>query len=270
MRIAFFAWEYPPVLVGGLGTYAENMTRKFVELGHDVAVFSLNTGDLPTREIIRGVEVHRPKITSACKVLPLLSKGLEEWGANMKFFSDFFLYNILTASKLISRLIRKEGYEFDLVCYHDWLNSIAGMMVKEELDIPTVFHVHSTEWGRAENGAEIIKALEKEAAKEADAIITVSHAMKKDLSKHGWSEEKIHVIWNGVDPEKYNPENCKREDIVALRDKYGIKDDERVMLFVGRLTWVKGIRNLILSMPQVLSKYPNTKLVILGRGEAHG
>lgn len=267
LKIAFFAYEYPPVLVGGLGTYAENITRKFVELEHDVTVFSLNTGDLPTREIIKGVEVHRPILTNASKIFPLFSRDLENWGVNVKYFSDLFLYNILSASKLVNDLVKKQGYRYDVVCFHDWLNSTAGLIIKDELQCPVVFHVHSTEWGRTGDGSELVKALERRAAEEADGLITVSYAMKEDLTRHGWPERKIHVVWNGVDPEKYSPEKCRREDVEALRAKYGVKEDENLILFVGRLTWVKGVRNLIQAMPHVLAKYPNTKLVILGRGE---
>ena len=42
MRIGFFVWEYPPSFVGGLGTYAENITQEFLDIGHDVSVFTLN------------------------------------------------------------------------------------------------------------------------------------------------------------------------------------------------------------------------------------
>ena len=42
MRIGFFVWEYPPALVGGLGTYAEYITREYVAMGNDVTVFTLN------------------------------------------------------------------------------------------------------------------------------------------------------------------------------------------------------------------------------------
>jgi hypothetical protein len=56
VRIGFFVWEYPPRLVGGLGTYAEYITHEFVELGHDVSVFTLNSGDPKTKEVIGGVE----------------------------------------------------------------------------------------------------------------------------------------------------------------------------------------------------------------------
>lgn len=267
MRIAFFAWEYPPALVGGLGTYAENMSRKFVEMGHDVAVFSLNTGSLPTREVVKGVEVHRPLLTDASKIFPFISRELERWGVGIRFFSDVFIYNVLSVSKLANDLIKKQGYKYDVVCFHDWLNSIAGLIAKSELKIPTVFHVHSTEWGRTGDGSEIVKSLEEAAVREADGLITVSHAMKDDLTRHGWPERKIHVVWNGVDPARYNPEKCSVEDVKAIRSRHGVREDENLILFIGRLTWVKGVRNLVQAMPHILDRYPNTKLLILGRGE---
>ena len=266
MRIAFFAWEYPPVLVGGLGTYAENMARKFVELGHDVTLFALNEGNLPTREVVRGVEVHRPIISDASTVLSLISPDLASWQPGIKFFSDFFMYNVLSASKFIN-LLAKAREPYDIVCFHDWLNTVAGLMVKDQLGIPSVFHAHSTEWGRTGDGSETIKSLERTAAKKADAVITASRAMKQDLSRHGWPGEKIHVIWNGVDPERYHPGKCSREDVTATRDRYAIREEDKMILFVGRLTWYKGIRNLVLAMPQVLGQVPEAQLVILGRGK---
>jgi glycogen(starch) synthase len=269
LRICFIVWEYPPKLVGGLGTFAEYITREFVELGHDVTVFTLNPGNLKTREVIKGVEVHRPLIADASNVFPLfVTEDLKKWGANIRLFNDIFIYNVLSATKLINHLIREEGYKFDVIAVHDWLSSIAGIIIKNETQIPVVFHVHSTEFGRSgDHGSEVVSHLESATAKAADRVITVSHAMREDLIRHGWPQEKISVVWNGVDAERYDPTNYKSEDIKRVRTKYGIRDDERMLLFLGRLTWVKGVRNLIQAMPTILEEYPKTKLVILGKGE---
>ncbi|MEM3578550.1 MAG: glycosyltransferase family 4 protein [Candidatus Bathyarchaeia archaeon] len=269
MRIGFFVWEYPPKLVGGLGTYAEYITHEFVELGHDVTVFTLNPGDLNTREILKGVEVHRPLIADASNVFPMfVTDDLRRWGTNIRFFNDIFIYNVLSATKFINGLIRKEGYKFDVVCVHDWLSSIAGLIIKNETKIPVVFHVHSTEWGRSGGqGSEVVSHLEWATAQTADKIITVSHAMKDDLTRHGWPQQKISVVWNGVDPIRYNPQNCKPEDVKKIRENYNIPNDWKMLLFLGRLTWVKGVKNLMQAMPTVLRDYPHTKLVILGKGE---
>jgi glycosyltransferase involved in cell wall biosynthesis len=269
MRIGFFVWEYPPKLVGGLGTYAEYITREFVELGHDVSVFTLNSDDLKTSEILKGVEVHRPLIVNASNVFPMfVTDDLKNWGTSIRLFNDIFIYNILSVAKLVNELIKKEGYQFDIVCVHDWLSSIAGLIVKNETKIPLVFHVHSTEWGRSGGyGSNVISHLESTTAQAADHVITVSHTMRDDLTKHGWTQSKISVIWNGVDPERYNPEKCEEEETEKIRQQYNISDDSKMLLFLGRLTWVKSVINLVQAMPIVLKEYPNAKLVILGKGE---
>jgi len=269
LRIGFFVWEYPPALVGGLGTYAEYITREFVSMGNDVTVFTLNPGNLKTREIIKGVEVHRPLIADASNVFPMfVIDDLKKWGTNIRLFNDIFIYNILSATKFINSMLKKEGCKFDVVCVHDWLSGIAGIMVKNETKVPVTFHVHSTEWGRSGGqGSEVVSHLEWATAQTADKIITVSHAMQEDLMRHGWPKSKISVVWNGVDPERYSPKNCKSEEVETIRNKYDIKPDDNMILFLGRLTWVKGVTNLVQAMPMVLEEYPKTKLVILGKGE---
>ncbi len=269
MRICFFVWEYPPKLVGGLGTYAEYITREFIEMGHDVTVFTLNPGNLKTRDVINGVEVHRPLIADASNIFPMfVTDDLKKWGANLRLFNDIFIYNILSATKLVNSLIRKEGYRFDVVAVHDWLSSIAGIIIKNETEIPVVFHVHSTEFGRSGGqGSEVVSHFETATAKAADQIITVSHAMREDLIRHGWLGEKISVVWNGVDPRRYDPSKYSLDAVKKVRSMYNIKDDECMLFFLGRLTWVKGVRNLIQAMPSILHEYPKTKLVILGKGD---
>jgi glycogen(starch) synthase len=269
LRIGFFVWEYPPALVGGLGTYAEYVTQEYVDIGHDVSVFTLNPGNLKTREIQRGVEVHRPLIADASNVFPFfVVDDLKKWGTNIRLFNDIFIYNILSATKFINGLIKKEKYNFDVVCVHDWLSSIAGLVIKNESKIPVIFHTHSTEWGRSSGqGSEVVGHFESAMAQNSDRIITVSYAMQRDLIQHGWPQSKISMVWNGVDADRYDPRKAKQEEIKAIRQKYGIPDGWNMILFVGRLTWVKGVRNILQALPMVLKEFPNSKLVILGKGE---
>jgi len=269
MRIGFFVWEYPPRIVGGLGTYAENVCPRFVERGHDVSLFTMNDGNLKTREVMRGVEVHRPFIVDASEILPLfVTEDLRKWGGQIKFFNDVLIYNFLSATKFVNDLIKKEGYKFDIISAHDWLSAIAGIASKKATGLPFVFHVHSTEWGRAlDEGSKFVTHLEETAARVADKVITVSYPMQEDLVRHGWDPDKISVCWNGVDIEKYNPTRFSEEDKLRLRERYGISPDDKMLLFVGRLTAVKGVINLIQAMPHVLKELPDAKLVILGAGE---
>jgi len=270
MRIAFFCWEFWPRLVGGLGTYAIEITKKFVEMGHEVTVFTLNDGSLPTKDYWNGIEIHRPMILDSSEIFPIfVREDLKRWGHHIKFFSDIFAFNYLSASKLVNQLIKKEQRKFDIISFHDWLAGFAGIMVKNNTNLPAVFHVHSIEEQRSlGGGSEVVKEIERESARKADKIITVSYSMKEFLESLGYPKEKINVVYNGIDTEKYSLKNVNWELVEKLRERYKIKD-EKVIFFIGRLTWVKGVANLIRAMPEVLKSFPNVKLVILGKGESY-
>jgi len=269
MRIGYFVWEYPPSLVGGLGTYSEYITVEYIRTGNDVSVYTLNRGETE-HEVRNGVDVYRPKLLDATPVFfpSMLSDELKKWGDGLKFYANIFSYNLAVSNLFVQQHVRKEGVKFDIVAGHDWLSAPAAMLAKKELGLPFVFHVHSTEWGRSgEHASKTVMEIEEIAKDQADRVITVSNAMKEDLVKHGWPANKISVVWNGVDPDLYDPTRYPKEEAEAIRKKYGIKDDEKMLLFVGRLTWVKGIKNLVLAMPSVVKEHPEAKLVILGIGE---
>lgn len=271
MKIAIFVWEFWPRLVGGLGTYAIEITRKLKEFGHDIVIFTLNDGSLPTLENWHDIEVHRPLILDISHTLPLvIREDLKRWGTGLKFFADVFCYNYLSATKFVNQLIKKEKRNFDIVSFHDWLSAFSGIAIKDNVKkLPCVFHIHSVEEQRnLGGGAEIIKEIEKIASKKADKIITVSHSLKDYLIALGYDQNKIEVCWNGCDPKKYSYENVNKELLENLRKRYGV-EDKRVILFVGRLTYIKGVRQLIEALPIVKQEFSDVKLVILGKGEEY-
>jgi glycosyltransferase involved in cell wall biosynthesis len=272
MKMSVLVYEYPPKIVGGLGTYAAEITRKFVLMENDVTVFTMNddSGGLPTREIWRGIEIHRPLHIDISDSLPdVIAEDIKKWGmGGIDLFAKILVYNYLSASKLVNELIRKESVEYDLVVAHDWLSAIGGITTKKEIGLPFAFHVHSTEKGRTlGNGSEVVSNIELHGAKKADLIVTVSYAMKDELVKLGFPEDKIHVSYNGVDAQKYDPTTVTAEQITQIRHSYGVKDDEFMILFVGRLVGVKGVDRLIMAMPHILQKIPKARLVILGFGD---
>jgi len=271
MKIAVLVYEYPPKIVGGLGTYAAEITRKFVLLDHDVSVFTMNddTGSLPTRELWRGIEIHRPLHIDVSDSLPdVIAEDVRKWGRGIQLFSKILVYNYLAASKLVNELVRREEFDYDVVVAHDWLSVIAGVAIKKELGLPLVFHMHSTEKGRTSgNGSDVVSNIEQRGGQAADLVVTVSHAMKDELTESGFPNEKVKVCYNGVDPEKYSPKQVSEEKKTELRQEYGLKENDLMTLFIGRLVWIKGVDKLIMAMPEVLKKVPNTKLVVVGLGD---
>jgi len=264
-------YEFPPKIVGGLGTYAAEITRKFVMMDHDVTVFTMNddVGSLPTREIWRGIEIHRPLHIDVSDSLPdVIAEDVKKWGRGIQFFSKILVYNYLSAAKLINELVKKESFKYDLVIAHDWLSVIAGITVKKQLGLPMVFHVHSTEQGRTlGHGSKVVSSIEHRGGQTADLVITVSYAMREELLSLGFPRDKVEVCYNGVDPEKYSPEKIDPKKVKALRERYGIKDEDLMIFFIGRLVGVKGVDKLVMAMPHVLQSVPNAKLVIVGLGD---
>lgn len=269
--MAVLVYEYPPKIVGGLGTYAAEITRKFVLLDHDVTIFTMNDdgGRLPTRELWRGIEIHRPVDIDVSDSLPdVIAEDIKKWGRGIQLFSKILVYNYLAASKMVNELVRTEGFKYNIVVAHDWLSVIGGISIKRELGLPFVFHVHSTEKGRTlGNGSAVVSNIEYRGAQMADLVVTVSHAMRDELITLGFPAEKVRVVHNGVDPEKYSPEQVNNDRISEVKQRYGLKDNDLMVLFLGRLVWIKGVDKLIGAMPHVLQKIPNAKLVIVGLGE---
>jgi glycogen synthase len=273
LSIAHFSWEYPPKIWGGLGTFATELTKQQKMVGHDVTVFAVNDRNrLKSFHEWNGISVYRPKIIDFTDSLSLLSNtDLRQWGDHLSFFSTVLSYNILSASKLVDELSNSHQLSVDIIDAHDWLGILGGIMVKQEMKKPLVFHVHSTEQGRSAGaGSPTVSSIEKHGGDIADGVITVSYAMRDELVNLGFPEEKIHVCWNGIDPEKYNPSVIQQEQSKKLRRQYGVADDEIFLFFIGRLVTVKGISQLIEAMPDIINSYPKVKLVVLGVGDLEG
>lgn len=271
MEIAFFVNEFPPYVVGGLGTYAEYMTRAFVKMGHDVTVFSMHSEGAPTRDVYKGVEVHRPIVANIDigLLLPMfIPEEVRRWSKEgREYFGDAMLYNFLSASKLVNDLVRTEQRRVDLIVSHDWLGSLGGILASHGLKKPLVFHVHSTEEGRSGDGSDTVKRLERIAVEQAERVVTVSYAMRDHLVRLGYDEKKIRVGYNGIDVDRYTPERVSTDEALQVRRNLGVKDDELMILFVGRLNWVKGADTLLHAMPQIIGRLPKAKLVIVGVGD---
>jgi glycosyltransferase involved in cell wall biosynthesis len=270
LKIAHFSWEYPPVIYGGLGTFAAEITQKQEHFGNEVTVFSLNQDNkYNTYEKWNGIDIYRPKILDLTRTFNLFAAHeLRMWGTNLKFFADVVSYNTTSASKLVNDLVKNNNKKFDIIDAHDWLGIIGGMVIKKELNLPLVFHVHSTEYGRSiGDGSNTIKNIEYDGGQVADRVITVSFAMKEELEKLGFPSENIRVCWNGVDPNKYDSNKVSQIEKEQLRRMYNINDNENMLFFIGRLVTVKGIYNLVRAMPSILEDFPNSKLVVLGIGD---
>ena len=270
MKIAFFIPEYPPRVISGLGRYAENICRAIQNRGHELTVFTMNDGTLKTSEALNGVSVHRPLLIDGGTILPevLTMQHLLRLSTTSRYFNDVLIYNILSAAKCVNELIKKQGKTFDLLCAHNWQSAIAGSIVKEETGLPFVFHLHAIEEDRmTHEEATVIRSLEERAAQLADRVVTVCYPLHEYLIRHGFDSAKLKVCWNAVNLATYDPARLSGEPIRALRRRYGLDEEERMLLFVGELAQLADFRVLLEAMQIVSQQHPEVKLVILGRGE---
>ncbi|WP_067048001.1 glycosyltransferase family 4 protein [Methanofollis ethanolicus] len=267
MRVAYFLDEFPPFLRGGLGTYALEMAPRLAAAGHDLTVYAFRMGDAAVEEEWAGARVRRLPLPEPAPLLPVvLPSEVAAWPPDAAhFFADYLFYNIVSAGDLLAR-----GEGTDLAVAHDWLAAPAAMVTAASLGIPFVFHVHSTEGGRSEGGGSpTVRALEARALEKAAAVITVSHAMEDELLALGVPAEKIRVVHNGVDTAKYDPARIPPPEVRAFRDRLGIGCDPLV-LFIGRLTRVKGVDILLRAFGMLLQEVPAAHLLVLGVGEMDG
>ena len=262
MNIGFHCWEFPPTIVGGLGTYAQCVTEALAALDQDIHVWAPEQEWPHTVPPVTSprIRVRRLPLFDATPAFPyVVNDEMRAWG---RFFSDVWLFGLLAAAET------RATAGLDVIAIQDWLSGPAGLILAAERKVPLIFHVHSTEWGRQPGGgAAAVHHFEGALGHEADAVITVSEAMRNDLIAHGWNADKIHAVWNGVDPLRYRPDAVSPARMASVREAYGIAADEPFVLFVGRMTQVKGVHTLVEAMPEVVARVPGVRLVILGRGE---
>ena len=256
MRIAIVAWEYPPHVVGGLGTYAGAMVAALRAAGHEVEVFAALRATDP--DPADGTHWVRP--LDLTPLYPsLLSGEAQAWGP---LLGELAATNVLWADRVRERHRREP---FDVVAIHDWLAAPAGLVLAPLLDVPLVFHVHSTERGRQPVASSpIVQSWELTMGHTAAAVVTVSEAMREDLVAHGWPADRVHAVWNGVDHRRYHPQAPGGPEV---RDRYSIPAAAPVALFIGRLTEVKGVRQLAAAWGAVATQRAGAWLVVLGAGE---
>jgi glycosyltransferase involved in cell wall biosynthesis len=183
----------------------------------------------------------------------------------------------LSASKKIEELSKKIG--FDII--HANLPLVPSFAIPRDSAKALVCAVHSTWKGEAmvtkrDSPKELnpnekmmlrfnllLRYYEKKLMKRSDALIAVSKYTVSELTElYGIGNKKIHVIYNGVDINKFKP----RSDRAELRREFGLEEKRKIVLFVGRLYYRKGLEILLHSVPTVTQEFGDVKFVISGTG----
>ena len=249
MKILMLTWEYPPRVVGGIARVVNDLSKRLIKDGHDVTVVTYKEGNVPYYELDKGVKVYR----------------VDNFMINANNFIDWIMQLNFNMIAKASEIIRKEG-KFDVIHAHDWLVAYAAKTLKQAYDIPLVSTIHATEAGRnsgiRDAQQKYINDTEWMLTYESTEVIVNSNYMKGDLQRlFGLPFEKINVVPNGVNLLNYS--GIERD--YEFRRRYAM-DNEKIILFMGRLVYEKGVQHLIAAMPKILQGYHDAKLVIAGKG----
>jgi starch synthase len=238
LRVGLFTREYPPGVYGGAGVHVDYLSR---ELAKQIEVNVQCWGD---QTFDQG---------------SLHVRGATPWneisnGTEGKFKTALEALSVnLTQIKALSGI--------DVVHTHTWYESMAGFLAKKLYNVPFVLTTHSLEPLRAwkaeqlGSGYAMSSWMEGTAILEADAVIAVSNGTKADILRaYPLPEERIHVIYNGIDLDEYR----KTPETAALT-AYGIDPSVPYVLFVGRITRQKGVTHLVDAIPHMP---PDTQIVL--------
>ncbi len=250
MRILMLTWEYPPRIVGGIARVVHDLSKRLIKDGHEVTVVTYRDNtDVPEYENDKGVNVYR----------------VDNYMIHPNNFIDWIMQLNFNMVSKATEIINKEG-GFDVIHAHDWLVTYAAKSLKNAYDIPIVATIHATEAGRNsgihDETQRYINDTEWLLTYEATEVIVNSNYMKNEIQRlFGLPFDKINVIPNGINLSNFT--GIERD--YDFRRQYAM-DNEKIILYVGRLVYEKGIQNLIAAMPKVLSNYNDAKLIIAGRG----
>jgi len=248
-RILTLAYEYPPPMMGGLGRFNSELYKEISKLGYDVEIFR-------TSSAMDGQEKHAAQgneISGLHRSYPIYS------------LRDVSIYDV----QCVLQSARNPG---DLIHAHDWMNVPPAVLLKLR-KIPLVLNFHQSTRGERRTKSEgnlgpksriLAKyriALEALGGVLAERVVTVSIRMKNELvSNYGISPEKITVVYNGVDLERFNG-NTDRNRLAGMPQK-----QRSMLLFVGRIVPSKGIIQLIRSLKIVKKNHSNVFLIVVGTG----
>lgn len=249
MKILMLTWEYPPRIVGGIARVVHDLSKRLIKDGHEVTVITYKEGNVPYYENDKGVEVYR----------------VDNYMINPNNFIDWIMQLNFNMVAKANELISQKG-NFDVIHAHDWLVAYSAKTLKNSYGTPLVSTIHATEAGRNSGIHDEIQRYINDTewllTYESSEVIVNSKYMKNELQRlFGLPYEKINVIANGVNINSYT--GVERD--YEFRRQYAA-DNEKIILFMGRLVYEKGVQHLISAMPKILDGYHDSKLVIAGKG----
>jgi glycogen(starch) synthase len=244
------SWEFPPRVIGGISPHIYYLSKALVKQGVNVYVATCDFPGAPSHETIDGVEVYR----------------IDSYRNPAPDFSTWVYLMNLNMQRETAAIVRDIGDKIDVFHAHDWLVADAGIGLKHVFRKPLLVTVHSTEMGRRDGlhttTERMIHETEAWLTYEAWRVICCSDYMISHVKyAFGLPADKLSMVPNGVNVGSYAGTGT---DLREFRSRFALPE-EKIVLFVGRLVYEKGVHVLVNAVPKILSKV-NAKFIIVGSG----
>ena len=293
MKVLMFGWEFPPHIAGGLGTACYGLTKGLNKFGTEIIfVVPKAFGDEDQSHVKiqdAGNVIITQKSTDYAEfwdnfkyievgvnLIPYMSPEEYSRISEGKIFSHSEIKEKVLTSKFsfsgtygpdlfteVARYAIVGGYlakqnNFDVIHAHDWLTYPAGVAAKQISGKPLVVHMHATEFDRSgENINQQVYDIERAGMETADRVIAVSNRTRKIvIERYGIPPQKVVNVYNSVEP-------------FSLPEEFRVTKgfDEKIVTFLGRITFQKGPEYFIEAAYKVLQKDRNVRFVMAGSGD---
>lgn len=251
MKVLMVSWEYPPVVVGGLGRHVHHLATHLAQSGHDVVV-------LARREMGTDASTHptTDTVTEGVRVV-----AVAEDSPHVNFAEDMLAWTLAMGHAMVrAGLDLGRTWQPDVVHAHDWLVAHPAIALAQHFDAPLVATMHATEAGRHSGWVSgkvnrQVHSVEWWLAQSADALIACSTSMGQEVSQlFGPGLGPVSVIHNGIDTSTWTfRERAPRQGAPCL-------------FFAGRLEYEKGVQDAIAALAKVRRTHPGTTLAVAGEG----
>jgi glycosyltransferase involved in cell wall biosynthesis len=254
LNVCFVTPEYFPIS-GGTGAYVYYLSHSLQKLGHNVHVVARDQQD--SERTVNGIQVHYVK--GVGNALTRYWRFARSASIRIKELNKQNRIDIIHANlPLVPNFAIPKNSAKAIVCavHSTW----KGEAIVTKRDNPKELNPNEKSMIRFNF---VLRSYEKKLMKRSDALIAVSKYTVNELTElYGIDKNKIHVIYNGVDIERFKP----RPNTAEIRREFGLEEDKKIVLFVGRLYHRKGIDTMLRSVPPILKEFSNVKFVISGTG----
>lgn len=292
MKVLMFGWEYPPHITGGLGTACFGLTKAMVSQGDQVifivpkaygdesteAARIVNASDVIvdfSKEVYNEYWKNLSYIEVNSQIIPYVGvddfynvinnrikqyEGIKKIEHQRKYeFSGKYGPSLLEEVERYAMVAAEiaQNYEYEIIHAHDWLTYKAGIVAKKISGKKLVIHVHATEFDRSgENINKAVYDIERFGMDNADHIVCVSDFTRNIvITRYGQDPEKVTTIYNGANS----------MSVQEIQNQKTVK--EKVVTFLGRVTFQKGPDYFVEAATKVLQYDKNVRFVMAGSGD---